>query len=301
MTEPMARTGWEASSSAATKPEKLPMPPEPPVAARQPAKPMTRATAQAAEDLEQRVEPGAGAGHAEEAVVQAREGGVGAGGLGGFQAVGADGADLGEAFVEQGGGEAQLLLHAARGAAHALAEALDGQDRERVDAGGDEAEHPVEVEHRADEPDDRDGVLERVDGAGEGLADEHGVGGEAGGELGGRLALDLRQVGGGEVGEHAGLELGDGAQDELLDDDVLGVLGGGLGEGDGDDEDGHLVEDALVTADEHGDGAVDHHRVEAGQPGDDEGEQEDGEESGAVAAEVLGPEAVEEAPGSIRR
>jgi len=44
LSEPSERSGCEASSKAAMKPEKLPMPPVP-TAARQPANPITSATA----------------------------------------------------------------------------------------------------------------------------------------------------------------------------------------------------------------------------------------------------------------
>ena len=89
-----------------------------------------------------------------------------------------------------------------------------------------------------------------------------GVGGEAGGELRRRLALDLGQVGARQVGEHALLQLADHQQHELLDQHGLAVLRRRLGRGDDHHQHRHLVQDALVAGDEHGDRAVDHHRVE---------------------------------------
>ncbi len=217
--------------------------------------------------------------------------------LGGLEAIGAHGAGLGEALVEQGGGLAHAFLHAAGRAADALADALDRQGGEWVEEAGDQAELPVHPEHGGDEADDRHRVGERVDGADQGFADDRGVGGEAGGELGGRLAFDAGDVGVEQVAEHAGLQAADDEQDELLDGGGLPVLGGGLAGGDGDHQGRHLVEDTRVVSGEHVERAADHQRVESGQAGHDDRQEKDGEEAAAVEGDLLAPKAAKRCPG----
>ena len=92
-----------------------------------------------------------------------------------------------------------------------------GIDGERVHRRGDQRQQPVQIEHRADQADDGDDVGDAVDRAGQRLADDRGVGGEAGGELGRGLALHAGEVGVREVGEHAALQLADHQQHDLLD------------------------------------------------------------------------------------
>ena len=168
--EPSARKGREAISSAATKPVKLPIVLEP-TAARQPAKPITAATAAPpstsstgsirARLLTMRTSARYSASNAARRACDFRR----------FQPIGADRAGLGETLVQQRRGLAHALLHAAGGAAHAPADSLDRHRRQRIQRGGNQAQQPVEIQHRGDQPDHRHQIGDPVHRAGQRLAD----------------------------------------------------------------------------------------------------------------------------------
>ena len=152
--------------------------------------------------------------------------------LGGLQPVDPDRAGLGEALVEQGGGVADLLLHAAGGATHALADTLDRHGGGRIEQGCDQAQLPIHIEHGGDETDDGNGVAERVYRPDHRFAYRDRVGGEAGRELGRRLTLDPGHVGTYQMTEHPSLEVADDDQHQVLHRHRLAVLRGRLGAGD---------------------------------------------------------------------
>ncbi len=143
----------------------------------------------AAQDLQHRVYPGAAFRHPQQGLVELGEGGLGAVGFLRLQAVGADGASLGETLVQQGGGLADAFLHSARGSADALADASNRYDGHRIHRGGDQRQQPIQVDHAGNQADHGDHVGNAIDGTGQSLPDRGGVGGEMGGELGGGLAF----------------------------------------------------------------------------------------------------------------
>ena len=176
--EPSERTGRAAISTAATKPVNSPIVPWPDDT-RQPTKPSTAATASPPSTSStgsrlarmrailnsERAQPGEGRRRPRLLLR--------------LQPVGADQARGGEALRQRRRRLAHALLHAARGAADALAEAEDRHHGDGIEQHRDQRHLPVEPDHRGDEADDGQHVGAAVDRLGQRLADRRRVHGEA--------------------------------------------------------------------------------------------------------------------------
>ena len=249
-----------------------------------------RGDRRAAQHLQHRIDARAAFGHAHQCAVELGEDALRPLGLGRLQTIRAHRAGLGEALVQHRRGLAHPLLHAARRAADAPADILDRHRRQRIHRRGDQAEQPVEIQHRGDQPDHRDRIGNAVHRAGQRVADDGGIGGEAGGELRRRLPLQPCQVGAREMGEHAALQLADHQQHDLLHLHVLEVLRRRLDRGDGNHQRGNLVQDAPVAVGEHLECVVDHHRIQRGGAGHQAGQHQHQRQARFVMADMLAPQ-----------
>ena len=176
--EPSARTGRAAISTAATKPVNSPSVPWPDDT-RQPTKTSTAATASPPSTsstgsrlARMRAILNSDARSPAKARRRPRL-------LLRLQPVGADQARGGEALGQRRRRLAHALLHAARGAADALAEAEDRHHGDGIEQHRDQRHLPVEPDHGGDEADDGQHVGAAVDRLGQRLADRRRVHGEA--------------------------------------------------------------------------------------------------------------------------
>ena len=219
----------------------------------------------AAQHLQHRIDGGAPLGHPHQRAKKLGERRLGAVLLRLLQPIGAHRPGLREALVQQRGGLARPLLHPAGGAAHPLADALDRHRRQRIHHRADQRQHPVEIQHRGHQPDHRDDISHALHRAGERVANDGGIRREPGRKLGRRFTLQPGQVGVNKVREHPPLQFADHQQDHALHLDALEILRRRLDGGNRHHQRRDLVQDARVAAGEHGEGVVDHHRIQCGR------------------------------------
>ena len=160
---------------------------------------------------------------------------------------------------------AELALGATRHRAQPPADAPDRQRRQRIEGEHDEGEHPVQVEHGAEDGDHRQDILDEGDhGNLGGLLNERQIVGQPRDEMARGLAREAGEVGIDEVGEGRLLDVGGHAHDDARRRHLVEIEEDAACGRHDDDGDQHPRQRAAVALHQRVERVLDDERIAAG-------------------------------------